>query len=120
MIPYFDISKNMESSVAIDALAALAHPTRLALFRLLARAGADGVAAGILSERLGVAPSTLSHHLATLERSGLIRYERRQRHLIYRVDPAAVRGLIAFLVEDCCDGRPELCGLPAGCEPDGP
>lgn len=105
----------MESIDAIAALSALAHPARLSVFRALVRAGDDGEAAGDLAERLALPPSTLSHHLATLERSGLIAHARQHRHLIYAVAPAAIRDLIAFLVEDCCGGRPELCGGAPGC-----
>ncbi|MEA3389754.1 ArsR/SmtB family transcription factor [Sphingobium sp. CCH11-B1] len=100
----------MESDVAVEALGALAHPTRLALFRLLAAAPDEGLAAGDIAERLDVAPSTLSHHLAALERPGLIRHRRDQRRLLYSVSPPAVGALIAFLTDQCCGGRPDLCG----------
>jgi ArsR family transcriptional regulator len=104
----------MEESQAIDAFGALAHTTRLRLFRLLAAAGPEGMAAGVLAATLDVPTSTLSHHLATLERAGLIAHRRRQRSLLYAVAPDGVRGLIGFLVEDCCEGRPEICGLGSG------
>lgn len=100
----------MESAAAIDALSALAHPTRLALFRLLATAPDAGLAAGYIAERLAVAPSTLSHHLSALERPGLIRHRRDQRRLLYSVAPPTVSALIAFLTDQCCGGRPDLCG----------
>ncbi|MCI4588516.1 metalloregulator ArsR/SmtB family transcription factor [Sphingobium sp. BYY-5] len=100
----------MESDQAIEALGALAHGTRLALFRLLAAGTGEGMAAGEIAERLGVVPSTLSHHLAALERPGLIRSTRQQRHLLYAVNPPAVRGLVEFLTDQCCGGRPDLCG----------
>lgn len=100
----------MESQQAIDALGALAHPTRLMLFRLLAAGQEDGIAAGEIAERLGVTPSTLSHHLSALERSGLIRCTRQQRRLLYAVNPPAISGLLTFLTDQCCGGRPDLCG----------
>jgi DNA-binding transcriptional ArsR family regulator len=100
----------MDAVAAVEALSALAHPTRLALFRLLAAAADTGVAAGDIAEKLAVAPSTLSHHLAALERPGLIRHRREQRRLLYSVAPPTVSALIAFLTDQCCGGRPDLCG----------
>jgi len=101
----------MESKDAVAALAALAHDTRLALFRLLVRAGEGGMAAGEIAGELGVAPSTLSHHLALLEQAGLIIARRRSRHIFYAIIAPNVRRLIDYLAEECCAGRPELCGL---------
>lgn len=103
----------MESKDAVTALAALAHDTRLGLFRLLVRAGDEGMAAGEIADALGVAPSTLSHHLAQLEQAGLIIARRRSRHIFYAIIVPNVRRLIGYLAEDCCAGRPELCGLSA-------
>lgn len=108
---YFDNSRNMESIQVISALSALAHETRLALFRLLVRAGEDGMAAGDIAQVLGVAPSTLSHHLTRLEQSGLVTSTRESRHIFYAVAIEPTRSLIAYLVDDCCQGRPELCAL---------
>lgn len=102
----------METKAAIDAFSALAQETRLAIFRLLVRVGPDGLNAGEIADRLGVAPSTLSFHLATLERAGLLRSWRVQRQIFYAGDYDGTRRLIAFLMEDCCQGRPEICGLP--------
>lgn len=102
----------MESKNAILALGALAHETRLALFRLLICAGDAGRAAGDIAQALGVAPSTLSHHLNLLEGAGLIAPRREARHIYYTISVPAVRGLLSFLTEDCCGGRPELCGIP--------
>lgn len=104
----------MENTQAIDALSALAQSTRLEIFRLLVRAGPDGLNAGEIAERLGVGASTLSHHLATLDRAGLLRSWRVQRQIFYATDYAGTRRLLAFLMEDCCQGRPELCGEGAG------
>lgn len=101
----------MEVTNAVQMIASLAHETRLALFRLLVRAGDDGVSAGAIGSALGVAPSTLSHHLSHLEHAGLIRSRRHSRHIVYAVVPDAVRGLVTYLTEDCCGGRPDLCGI---------
>lgn len=103
----------MELLAAVDAMAALAHETRLRLFRLLVRAGEGGMAAGAIAEALGVPPSTLSHHLTQLEQSGLIGARRASRRIYYAVRVEAVRNLLDYLVDDCCNGSPELCGLAA-------
>jgi DNA-binding transcriptional ArsR family regulator len=94
---------------AVDALGALAHETRLSVFRLLVKAGADGMIAGAIAEHQGVPPSTMSHHLATLERAGLVQSERESRLIHYRADYAGMRRLLAFLMQDCCQGAPEMC-----------
>lgn len=105
---------------AVDALGALAHETRLAVFRLLVKAGNDGMIAGAIAESLGVPPSTMSHHLATLERAALVQSARTSRLIHYRADYPAMRRLLTFLMQDCCQGVPEMCAdLMAGlaCEP---
>lgn len=94
---------------AVDALGALAHETRLAVFQMLVKAGADGLIAGAIAERASVPPSTMSHHLATLERAGLVQSTRESRLIHYRADYAAMRRLLAFLMQDCCQGAPEMC-----------
>jgi ArsR family transcriptional regulator len=96
-------------SWAVDALGALAHETRLAVFRMLVKAGPHGLIAGIIAERAEVPPSTMSHHLATLERAGLLQSERESRLIRYRADYAAMRRLLAFLMQDCCQGEPAMC-----------
>jgi DNA-binding transcriptional ArsR family regulator len=100
----------MEQKAAIDAFAALAHETRLAAFRLLVQAGPGGITAGDIAGQLAVPPSTLSHHLGQLERAGLLRSWRVHRQIFYATDYEGTRRLLAFLMEDCCQGRPELCG----------
>lgn len=95
---------------AVDALGALAHETRLSVFRLLVQAGPEGMIAGTIAERRGVPPSTMSHHLATLERAGLVQSARESRLIRYRTDYAGMRRLLAFLMQDCCQGAPEMCG----------
>ena len=99
----------MEERKAIEALAALAHETRLAAYRLLVRRGPEGLPAGAISEALGIVPSTMSFHLGQLERAGLLRSWRVQRQIFYAADYAGTRQLLAFLMEDCCQGRPEIC-----------
>jgi DNA-binding transcriptional ArsR family regulator len=93
---------NLDSTV--DKLAALAQPHRLAVFRLLVVAGPEGQAAGDIAERLGLPASSLSFHLAHLKRAGLVTVVREGRSLLYAADFAAMRGLIAFLTENCCAG----------------
>ena len=95
---------------AVDALGALAHETRLSVFRILVKAGPGGMIAGAIAENQDVPPSTMSHHLATLERAGLVQSERESRLIHYRADFAAMRRLLMFLMEDCCQGAPEMCG----------
>ena len=99
----------MESENAILAFAALAQPTRLDVFRLLAEHEPDGLAAGDIARRLNVPHNTMSTHLATLTRAGLIDAERHSRSIIYRARLEAVHALTTFLVKDCCGGRPEIC-----------
>jgi DNA-binding transcriptional ArsR family regulator len=94
---------------AVDALGALAHETRLRVFRMLVKAGPDGMIAGAIAEDCGVPPSTMSHHLATLERAGLVGSQRESRLIRYRADYAAMRRLLTFLMQDCCQGAPEMC-----------
>lgn len=99
----------MQFPDAVEALSALAHGSRLAVFRLLVRAGEDGLAAGDIAREIGAIPSTLSTHLALLSHAGLIRQRRDGRSLIYSADYARMRDLLGFLVADCCAGRPEIC-----------
>jgi DNA-binding transcriptional ArsR family regulator len=104
----------METKNATDAFGALAHQQRLAVFRMLIRTGPDGLSAGEIAQRLETPPSSLSFHLSQLERSGLIRSRRESRHVIYAADIEGTRRLLSYLTEDCCEGRPELCGDLAG------
>ena len=94
----------MKPGSAIEALGALAQEHRLALFRLLVRAGDTGMAAGAIADALGVPNSSLSFHLAQLRGAGLISQERQHRSLIYRADYPAMNGLIDYLTENCCRG----------------
>jgi len=108
----------MEEKQALAALGALAHETRLAVFRLLVRQGPSGMPAGEVAARLGVPAPTLSFHLKELERAGLLRATRRHRQILYATDYASTRGLLDFLTRDCCQGHPDICGPAvneAGC-----
>lgn len=104
----------METKGAVAALSALAQEHRLAVFRLLIGQGRHGLPAGVIAERIGVPPSTLSHHLAHLERAGLLRSWRVERRIFYAVDIDGTRRLLTFLTEDCCQGQPEICGYQTG------
>lgn len=99
----------MESTDAITALSALAQPTRLETFRLLVRHEPDGVPAGELARLLHVSQNTMSAHLATLSRAGLIEGARHSRSIIYRANLDRFRELTLFLLKDCCGGNAALC-----------
>jgi protein-tyrosine-phosphatase/DNA-binding transcriptional ArsR family regulator len=100
----------MEAPEAAAALAALAQETRLDLVRMLLAEGANGLPAGEIGNRLGVPASTLSFHLAALERVGLTQSTRHGRQIIHAARIVSLRRLLSFLTETCCGGRPELCG----------
>jgi DNA-binding transcriptional ArsR family regulator len=102
---------------ALIAFGALSQETRLRLLRLLVVAGPDGIAAGSLAEQVDVSPSNVSFHLKELERAGLITARRDARSIVYSAAYDALSGLIRFLMEDCCSGRPEICApaLAAPC-----
>lgn len=100
----------METEDAAFAFAALGQGTRLDLLRVLLDAGPNGVAAGEVATRLGVPSSTLSFHLRALDQAGLIAATRQGRSLIYAVQFARLRALLAFLAEACCGGEPDRCG----------
>ncbi|MGE0502365.1 MAG: ArsR/SmtB family transcription factor [Rhizobiaceae bacterium] len=99
----------MNRNAALGALAALGQETRLDVFRLLVRAGQEGLPAGEIAGRLGVVQNTMSAHLKVLSHSGLLRVGREGRTLRYAADMTGFRDLLAYLMEDCCNGRPELC-----------
>lgn len=112
----------MKSSQAQAGFAALSQETRLAILRLLIKIGPEGLPAGEIAARLRVPAPTLSFHVASLERAGLVTSRRMQRQIIYAPAFEGVRALVSFLLEDCCGGRPEICaglfdGLKAGCDP---
>ncbi len=99
----------MKEQRVIDALGALAQETRLRIFRILVQAGPEGLAAGALSESLGVPAPTLSFHLQQLAHAGLIARRRAGRSLIYSISILTMNALMQYLMENCCGGRPELC-----------
>jgi DNA-binding transcriptional ArsR family regulator len=99
----------MESESAILALAAIAQPTRLDVFRLLVGREPKGLPAGDIARELAVPHNTMSSHLGILSRAGLVRSERRSRSIIYRVDLDHVREVVTFLLHDCCGGHPDVC-----------
>jgi ArsR family transcriptional regulator, arsenate/arsenite/antimonite-responsive transcriptional repressor len=100
----------MDGERAVRALGALAHEHRLAVFRALVRAGSPGLAAGEIAQMIGVSPSAMSFHLRELEQAGLTRSWRDGRYIRSSLCVEAMRGLVTFLTEDCCEGRPDLCG----------
>jgi ArsR family transcriptional regulator, arsenate/arsenite/antimonite-responsive transcriptional repressor len=99
----------MESEETILALAALAQPTRLDVFRLLVKHEPEGLAAGDIAKVLAVPQNTMSSHLAILSRAGLVSAKRFSRSIIYRADLAQFQAVVLFMLRDCCDGRPEIC-----------
>ena len=103
----------MKEVEVIGALAALAHPVRLKVFRALVVSGPQGLTPGVMQDGLGVPAATLSFHLKELERSGLITQQRESRSIIYTANYEALGGLIRFLMEDCCSGNPQICAPAA-------
>lgn len=99
----------MDKSNALASLQALSQETRLDVFRLLMRAGPEGMAAGDIAVTCGVRQNTMSAHLSILSQAGLIRAARVGRSVRYCAEIGGIRGLLAFLMEDCCGGNPEQC-----------
>jgi len=106
----------MKKSTAVAALGALAQETRLEIFRLLVQKGPNGMAAGEIGDRLGLPSPTLSFHLNQLRFAGLVTSRRVSRSIIYSANFKAITGLLAYLTENCCAGRPDLCA-PETCAP---
>lgn len=100
----------IEETDTIEALAALAHPARLGLYRRLVQAGREGLAAGAIAEALGISPSALSFHLARLRHAGLLRARRRGRHIVYAADFERMSALLGYLTERCCSDSAAGCG----------
>ena len=94
---------------SVEALSALAHEGRLSVFRLLVRAGKDGLAAGDIARKLDVLPNTLSASLTLLANAGLVGSRRDGRSIIYTADYARMSNLLGFLMEDCCNGDASMC-----------
>jgi DNA-binding transcriptional ArsR family regulator len=97
----------METTTALSALSALSQEHRLAIFRLLVEQGPEGLPAGMIGERLQLAPATLSFHLKELSHAGLVAARQNGRFIYYRADYTAMNGLVAYLTENCC--RASVC-----------
>ena len=110
---HFEDYDRMDEHEAIERLSAIAHRTRLAVFRLLVKEGADGLPAGEIARLLSIPPTTMSAHLGILARADLIEARRESRSVIYSLKVEGMQDLLAFLVSDCCSGHPELC-MPKG------
>ncbi|WP_045837260.1 helix-turn-helix transcriptional regulator [Hyphomicrobium sp. 99] len=102
----------MNKRQAVTSLAALAHEQRLGIFRLLVRKGPTGLPAGAIASAIGASPTAASFHLKELDRAGLIRSTRQGRSIVYALHVDAVRQLLTYLTEDCCQGHPEMCAAP--------
>ena len=101
----------MKKQEALAALSALAQDTRLEVFRLLVTAGPEGASAGDIGQAVNVPAPTLSFHLKELEQARLVASRRESRSIIYSANYGHMRALLAFLMEDCCSGRPEICDI---------
>ena len=105
----------MKTTRVIDALGALAHEHRLAIYRLLVQRGPEGLPAGAIGERVGLVPSSLTFHLQNLQRAGLIAQRRESRQLIYSADFAVMSGLVGYLTDNCCGNSSTECA--SNCAP---
>jgi DNA-binding transcriptional ArsR family regulator len=99
----------MKVKNAVDALSALAHEGRLSTFRMLVKAGPEGIAAGEIARRLDVPPNSLSANLTILSHAGLVESRRDGRSIIYNARYSQMSQLLGYLMEDCCNGAPEIC-----------
>lgn len=106
---------SMKTPLVIEALGALAHEHRLAIFRLLVERGPEGLPAGYIAERVGLVPSSLTFHLQNLQRARLITQRRESRQLFYAADFSAMNALVGYLTENCCVGSSEDCRT--ACQP---
>ena len=105
----------MKTPDVIEALGALAHEHRLAIYRLLVQRGPEGLSAGVIGQRIGLLPSSLTFHLQNLQRAGLITQRRESRQLFYSVDFSVMNGLVGYLTENCCGNSSTDCS--ASCAP---
>jgi DNA-binding transcriptional ArsR family regulator len=102
----------MKSAQVVKALAALAQPTRLAIYRLLVASGPEGLAAGRIAEKLKVSPANLSFHFKTLSHAGLVESRQDGRFVYYAANFTAMNGMVDYLTENCCGGHDEICKPP--------
>jgi DNA-binding transcriptional ArsR family regulator len=107
----------MKKHDALAALAALAQDNRLDMFRLLVEAGPEGVPAGQVSGKLGLAPNTLTFHFDRLRDAGLVTVRREGRAMIYAAQFGTMNALLAYLTENCCQGAADTCAPVAACKP---
>jgi ArsR family transcriptional regulator len=105
----------MDSNLVVRALSALAHESRLAIFRMLVVAGTDGMAAGEIAKQLGLSPSSLSFHLKDLSHADLVKARQESRFIIYTANFDAMTGLIGFLTENCCAGATCIASDQSNC-----
>src|SRR3954466_7507172 len=99
----------MNAAHAVAALAALAHEHRLAVYRMLVEAGPEGLNAGTIASKLKIPPSSLTFHIQSLHRAGLVTQERRSREVIYAADFTSMNDLVGYLTENCCAGSGSSC-----------
>ena len=99
----------MKPDQVVKALAALAQPTRLAIYRLLVARGPEGTAAGQVAEKLKVSPAIMSFHFKTLSHAGLVDSRQDGRFVYYSANFAVMNGMVAYLTENCCGGNPDAC-----------
>lgn len=102
----------MKPAQVVKALAALAQPTRLAVFRLLVAAGPEGMAAGQIAEKLKVSPATMSFHFKTLSHAGLVESRQEGRFVYYAANFTAMNDMVDYLTENCCGGNADACKKP--------
>jgi len=103
----------MKPDRVVMALAALAQPTRLAIYRLWVTGGPDGMAAGQVAEKLKVSPATMSFHFRTLSHAGLIESRQDGRFIFYAANFAVMNGMVDYLTENCCGGNADACKVPS-------
>lgn len=99
----------MDTKEAVKRLASIAQEARLEIFRLLVQSGADGLAAGVIGEKLDIPNSTLSFHLKELNHAGMISSRQESRYVYYSANYEAMNSLLAYLTENCCAGIENCC-----------
>lgn len=99
----------MKSDIAVNSLSALAHEGRITVFKMLVKAGPDGIAAGEIARKLDVPPNSLSANLNILSHASLVASRREGRSIIYSARYDQMSKLLGYLLEDCCNGAPEIC-----------